>query len=346
MSESCLIIGAGLAGLTAARVLAAHGIFVHVLDEGRHIGGRMATGSLQSGESTALFDLGAQFFTARSPEFSKAVADWMECGLVKEWFQGRTIATPDGTTIREPDGHTRFCVGGGSAGGSTADGSARGMDTIPDFIGRTLNVSLRKRVITVKFDKEWTVTTETGDSFNAHWLLLTAPVPQSLALLEDSGINLAMTLREDLGAIEYDPCLTAMLLFREPKLLPSPGALYAEGEPISWVADNHQKGLSPVPGSFTVHAAPRFSRTHWEAEPEVVVNTLCAAGAPWLDAPLETFAIHRWRYARPQQPREDGFLADPARHLIFAGDAFCGARVEGAYQSGLLAARYLLESKK
>ncbi len=57
--DSCVIIGAGVSGLIAARTLQASGVRVKVLDKGRGVGGRLAT--RRSG--VGVFDHGAQFFT-------------------------------------------------------------------------------------------------------------------------------------------------------------------------------------------------------------------------------------------------------------------------------------------
>jgi predicted NAD/FAD-dependent oxidoreductase len=48
---------------------------------------------------------------------------------------------------------------------------------------------------------------------------------------------------------------------------------------------------------------------------------------------------HRWRFARPIRPSDDGFLlASESPPVLVAGEAFAGARVEGAFRSGLEAA--------
>ena len=69
-----LIIGSGLAGLSAANELAKNGSKIIVVDKGRGVGGRLA--SRRIGE--AVFDHGAQFFTARSAPFKACVAKWIE----------------------------------------------------------------------------------------------------------------------------------------------------------------------------------------------------------------------------------------------------------------------------
>ncbi|NDH45714.1 MAG: FAD-dependent oxidoreductase, partial [Actinobacteria bacterium] len=57
-----VVIGAGLAGLCAARDLVDAGHLVTVLEKSRASGGRCATRRI----GNAVFDHGAQFFTVRS----------------------------------------------------------------------------------------------------------------------------------------------------------------------------------------------------------------------------------------------------------------------------------------
>ncbi len=79
-----VIIGAGLAGLMAGRVLADAGKRVLLLDQGSHVGGRLATRQIGGGAA----DYGAQFFTVRDPEFSAFVSRWLAEGIVFEWSRG------------------------------------------------------------------------------------------------------------------------------------------------------------------------------------------------------------------------------------------------------------------
>ena len=74
LNADVLVIGAGMAGLTAATELRSRGLRVLMLDKGRGVGGRLA--SRRIGEAT--FDHGAQFITARDRRFAAAMHRWRQ----------------------------------------------------------------------------------------------------------------------------------------------------------------------------------------------------------------------------------------------------------------------------
>lgn len=80
-----LIIGGGMAGLSAATALAETGARIVVLDKGRGPGGRMAARRVEIAGEQVSFDHGAQYFTARDPAFREAVAAWEAAGVAARW---------------------------------------------------------------------------------------------------------------------------------------------------------------------------------------------------------------------------------------------------------------------
>ena len=80
-----LVIGAGIAGLTAAAELQRGGRRVLLLDKGRGVGGRLASRRIDG----ATFDHGAQFITTRDPRFGAVLERGREWGAVEVERGGR-----------------------------------------------------------------------------------------------------------------------------------------------------------------------------------------------------------------------------------------------------------------
>jgi len=77
-AKSCLIIGAGICGLTAAKLLCEFGMRVSILEKSRGVGGRLATQRTEAG----VFDHGAQSLTVRFEIFDSFVTEWHQRGLL------------------------------------------------------------------------------------------------------------------------------------------------------------------------------------------------------------------------------------------------------------------------
>jgi renalase len=114
--------------------------------------------------------------------------------------------------------------------------------------------------------------------------------------------------------------------------------------PFRWVADNVRKGISPqVPAALTLHASAAFSTAHYGLPEAEVTALLVEAAAPWIGARrVLSSTLHRWRYSEPRGRHPEPCVWLPELQLGFAGDAFGGARVEGAALSGLALARRIL----
>ncbi|MGF1667463.1 MAG: NAD(P)/FAD-dependent oxidoreductase [Acidimicrobiia bacterium] len=306
-----VVIGAGMTGLTAARLLTGSGHQVSVLDKGRALGGRMATKRI----GDARFDHGAQHFSARSPEFAETVDRLIADGAAKVWFESHSITEPDrGVEPRH--------VGSPSMR-SVCEQLAQGLDV---RVGVTVT-GIRRQ--------DGNVLVDTADGpLIADACVITAPLPQTLTLVGD----LMGDHRSRFESIVYDPCLAAMLILDGPAGLPDGHLALAEG-PIAWMADNQHKGVSPVP-AVTVHASPEFSRQHLEQEPAEWLPVVVDAAAGHLGAKAVEAHGHRWRYSIPTNPGTEGAI-EVAPGIVVAGEALAGARVEGAFLSGLAAAQRL-----
>ncbi|GAB4479546.1 MAG: FAD-dependent oxidoreductase [Anaerolineae bacterium] len=331
-----LIVGAGMAGLMAGRALRAAGRPALLVDKGRSVGGRLATRRIGGG----LADHGAQFFTARTPGFQALVSEWLADGLAFEWARGWSQGSVQHAASQEAppdDGHPRYAVRGG-------------MNELAHHLAQGLTIHTGVQVAAITpHDDDWLVYDSTGHIYRAGALILTPPVPQSLALLDVGGTPLAPEDRAALERITYAPCLCGLFHLDSDAGLPYPGAIQRPGAPVAWVADNRRKGISTEP-IVTVHAGPELSAALFERPDETVREALEAGLRLYLDAAraaeasapptqIREVQIKRWRYAQPTRLHpEQGLRAAGLPPLIFAGDAFGSPRVEGAALSGLWAA--------
>ena len=325
MIEPVLIVGAGLSGLIAARELRRLGYKVIVFEESDAAGGRMATrtfGSLR-------FDSGAQFFTVRESRFGKLVDQWRDDGLVQLWSRGFAGASGQA----RQDGHPRYR-------------GVPGMDSIPRCLAEGLDVRFNQKVeMADVVDGRWRLTVQGGEEVDGRTLLLTPPLPQSLALLAAGSYRLPPDVVDRLGEITYAPCLALLVELEEASKLPPPGGLQLHGEPITFIGDNTRKGVSPRGFALTIHAGPSFSEEHWQTPDQEVAALLLDEVSFWIDGPVSSWHLERWPYSIPRQIIEQRVLhlSDPP-DLLFAGDVFGGPRIEGAAMSGLAAVDALLQS--
>jgi len=335
------IVGAGIAGLLAAEHLAAAGHRVILLDKGRGVGGRMATRRL----GDAVFDHGAQFFTVRGRAFGNTVAAAHEKHAVVPWCSGFAQAESVATAATPADdGHARWRGAGA-------------MTDLPKFLagrlidaGASVKTAAQATAIAVEDGR---VRIEIAGAAPVQFVMargcaVTAPVPQALDLFAAGGLWQPAAGRIDaeahrlLATVAYDPCFALMLVLDAPSSVPPPGGIQFASGPISWIADNMQKGISPRP-ALTVHASAAFSRERFDTPPDDVARELRSLAAPWIgDATVVEQSLQRWKFATPTTILDMPLVAaSTTPPIVCCGDAFAGPKVEGAASSGMAAGRWL-----
>jgi predicted NAD/FAD-dependent oxidoreductase len=305
-----IVVGAGLAGLMAARELTEAGHEVSVLDKGRSPGGRLATRRMAG----ARLDHGAQFFTVRSDEFRAHVNRWLADGVVHEWCRG----------FGEQDGHPRY-VGTG------------GMNSLAKHLATGLDVRCNQLVFAIRRDGDgWQVQTDDAVDHPADAVILTAPVPQSFSLLFGAGIEMP----EELRGTDYDRTLGLLaVLDSDNHAVPAPGGVQNPDGTFQFIGDNKAKGVSDVP-ALTFHFSPAFSAERFDNDPDALHAELLDAVSPWLgEARIVESQVKKWRFATPRRVWPEPCWMVPGTRLVLAGDACAGPKVEGAALSGLAAAR-------
>lgn len=311
-----VVVGAGLAGLTAARSLCSGGHEVLVLDKGRSPGGRMATRRIGG----ATFDHGAQFFTVRTDAFAAQVAAWEADGIARVWCHG---FTPEG------DGYPRYI-------------GTRGMNAIARHMALGLDVRCGAMAFAIRRAGAgrhgWEVVVDDGTAHRADAVVSTCPLPQTFSLVFEAGVDIPRELVAD----DYDRTIALLAVLDGPSAVPSPGGVHRPEGIFSFVADNAAKGISAVP-AVTLHAGSAWSEQQWDQGRGAVHDALVDAARPWFgSARLVDSQVKRWRFATPRTPWPDRCWIAPEGSLVVAGDAFAGPKVEGAFSSGLAAAAALI----
>jgi renalase len=315
--KTCIIIGAGMSGLSAALELKKNGWGVTILDKGRGVGGRMATRRMDAGRA----DHGAQYFSAKTLEFQQFIAELQANGIVREWDLGEGFSNP------------RF-VG------------TDGMNAIAKYMAKDLTIKTNEKVVMLCGNRnDCEVVTEFGTSYNANRLIITAPVPQVTTIFEDSQIELTEAEKAELSLIEYAPCIAVMLLLNQKSNIPKIGFLKFDTGPVAWVADNFQKGISPLTYTVTIHASAQFSQQRLEADQTETGKMMIDSLKQWIDPnSIESTSVHRWRYSLAEKRHSEPFIVcgQPSFPVLIGGDGFGMGNVEGAFVSGLQMARELM----
>lgn len=325
-----LIIGAGMGGVMVASEL--HSQKSHsfkLIDKARSVGGRMATRRIDD----AKFDHGAQFFTARSEEFKSQVDQWLNKGFCKEWVRG--------FGDQQDDGHPRY-VG------------VSGMNQLVKNLAKDLpqeNITLNEKIVDVDLiEGIVTLTSETGAKFFSKKLVITSPLPQTTDLLKSFPKDERLSkILGSLAEVVYDPCIAVMGFFDPEELPLDRFPAKSLRSPLAFVSDNYSKGLSSKKASLTVHLSSEASHGLLTAHDDVVVDFTCHElrrhyHLKKVTRP-STAEVHRWRFATPQKTFPEPYLgwAGPnGVKIYFAGEAFGGPKIEGAYLSGLGLGKALL----
>ena len=263
------------------------------------------------------FDHGAQYFTARDPDFLRCIDQWQQEGIVDTWT-GRIGIANSGPGIDDASAQRRF-VG------------VPGMNSICRHLATTLrDCRFGWQVADIVRGETCTLQSTTGEVLECDGLILTAPPAQTLQLIEDD--ELARHLRQ----VELLPCWAVMASFDAPPVSDF-DALFVKNSPLSWAAAQRSKPGRRDDHSWVLHASPGWSTQHIDDEPVAVCRELLDAFANISgirNSACGYSVAHRWRYAMAINPLDVATLASSDGQLVLAGDWACGSRVESAFRSG------------
>ncbi len=321
------VIGAGIAGLAAARTLKKHDIQCIVFEKSNGVGGRVATRRIGS----YTFDTGA---TSIAPRGRK-----MEPVMLSE------LNIEDLVKIERPIYVHAF--GRVSPGDSFRNRIPRytyksGNTQFPKMLASDLDVRLEHEVggIGRKSENKFEIF---GESFDA--LILTPPIPESEALLSSIGES------RPLGNSRYRSCISILLGYSEPFADDRYHAIIdpEQRHPLTWLSIETLKSPERAPEGHTAMVAqmsPQYSTSMFGAADEVIVSETVGYitrlyGKAFCE-PQEA-QVKRWRYSQPETTALFMTVNRTGNRVLLAGDGVMGARIEFAYDAGVFAAELLIE---
>lgn len=318
------VIGAGIAGLAAARTLNQHGVAVVVYEKSRGVGGRVATRR----SNGFVWDTGATSIAPRGRAIERVIRQELSTdGLVEI---ARPIYVHEGLRVVPGDRSrlgTRFTY-------------TTGTRTLAQRLADGLEIRLEQTI--AELDRTGDRFLVEGDVFDA--VVLTPPVPQTAALLW------GLDESRPLAPAVYRPCLSVNLGFAAP----NPDVPYwalIDGErshPLVWLSIESLKSPERAPEghcAIGLQFSPTFSRENWTRSEADLIQM---AGefterlfGPAYEKPVAS-TVMRWKYAQPTGIASFDDVNPEGARLLIASDGLLGGHIEEAFDVGVLAAQRLL----
>jgi renalase len=290
------IIGAGMAGVSAAQACVAQGHDVTLFDKSRALGGRCATRRWEG----HVVDHGAQYVTVRDERFRAALAHHCSDDLRR---LEAPVVDPSGVPLPD-DGRWYHRRGNRALVGDLAAGLAVKLD--------------------VTIERAASLLRGAGGDYDR--VVSTAPLPQTAVLFDAPVVSAYVPCLTVLFAYRG-----AWLGNSRERY-----AVSDRDGPLAWSACENHKHDRVADGAtvFVAQMSEAFSRAHLERSPDeytALVRPLLEAR--WALPPSQLVATygHRWRYARTTAP-----VVAPsfAAGLCYVGDALTQSRVESAWIAG------------
>lgn len=318
------VVGAGVAGLSAARALKAGGAEVVVFEAARRLGGRCSTD--QIGEYA--FDPGATSIVPRGLDVERVIlheldtTDLVEVALPVYTHDGRRVFFGTGVPPTP-----RYCY-------------RQGIQRFAELLAEGLDVRFDCRVLHIEqTDGQYDVL---GEKFDA--LVLALYVEDAIALAKSGGTD------THANNTRYRCCLSVLLGFETEFDAPFHAVVAEESmHPMHWLSIESLKVPGRAPAGCTalvVQMGPKYSKWNFGARTHNIVSDALVdverVLGPGFESPVVSEVVRFERSQPDSVSRFESVNASRSR-IVIAGDGVEGGRVEHAFSTGQKAAKLLLD---
>ena len=323
--KSIAIIGAGLSGLTVFHKLK-NVANVTIFEKSTKVGGRISVRVSSNFE----FDHGAQFFTAKDPDFLFFLKSLIELGVVKHWkarfteINGKRIDFQSKWGSKFP----RYI-------------GAPVMNSFLESLSHNAPIIFGKKIEKIKPCGDlWELYDDDDKSLGCYdWEISSAPAPQTKEILPR-----VFFFRDMLNEIKMSSCFSLMLGFSQPVEFGFDAAIVKNSD-ISWISVNSSKPDRTDNPSVLVHSSNEWADQNIDSKHGKACDHLLKTLGNMVEVPFENLAfkdIKLWRYANVAKQNNNRIFLDVKNKLGACGDWCIKGRVEAAFQSGERIAKELL----
>lgn len=339
------IIGAGISGLTAGRLLAKAGHEVTVFEKSRGYGGRLAT--RYTGEKLEQrIDHGTPYFEVATPEFKEFITELTENNLVKPW--GNKFKFYDGEKLLNEnpnnDDYPVFT-------------SVYGMNTIGKHLARWVDVKENTKVGGLTYfgdnrsrKRPWIINLTSSETFGADAVILALPAPQAYGILSTT-VDETNTLKiiRQIDDVHYRPSYSLIVGYNGIDI-PDWEAITCKSDVLDTISNEGLKRNGEQGTAFVLKANEQFTRTHSNRNSDnaVIIKSMISEFANivggWASSP-QSHQLHLWKFSQAKSSLDLPYfeLEDEKSPLALVGDYYEGRTVGHAYSSGVKLANHWIE---
>lgn len=305
-----VIIGAGISGLCIGWQMKSLNKNFLILEKSKGVGGRMATRRVD--EFT--FDHGAQFIKIKNDSQDAALKRLPPLLSLTPWFE---------------DSDAHFFA------------KSQGMTQIAKSFLLSSNIILGETISHLNkiSDQHWEVLSQSGKRWMTKQIYLTSPLPQTLKILNDSGVSYPL----DLKSISYHSACVGLFGFADhihsDRFSIWPKYMQNVSDQIFSISNQLSKGVSSLP-AISVVMQPNFSQSNFDQTDEIILqkieielNSQNKFSIPWESCKIRQ--LKKWRYSHPKKIHPNPFVSLENQSLFLVGDAFGGASILGSIFSAL-----------